>query len=67
MSSEAYHAKISGLVRDLTAAHKFANTTTNDTIMSAARKPKGVSDVRWRIELRRRANPLRYALLGRRV
>lgn len=27
----------------------------------ANRKPKGVSDVRWRIELRRRANPERYA------
>ena len=28
----------------------------------ANRKPNGVSDVRWRIELRRRANPERYAL-----
>ena len=30
-------------------------------IMNARGKPKGVSDVRWRIELRRRANKQRYS------
>ena len=30
-------------------------------IMKARKQPKGVSDVRWRIELRRRANKQRYS------
>ncbi len=32
-----------------------------EIIMKARKKPKGVSDVRWRIELRRRANKKRYS------
>ena len=31
-------------------------------ISRAGKKPQEVSDIRWRIELRRRANPDRYAL-----
>lgn len=31
-------------------------------IFQAPKKPKYVSEVRWRIELRRRKNPERYAL-----
>jgi hypothetical protein len=32
-----------------------------EIIMKARKKPAGVSDVRWRIELRRRANKKRYS------
>ena len=41
---------------------QYVMTQANLQKASANRKPKGVSDVRWRIELRRRANPERYAL-----
>ena len=36
---------------------------TTDGIMGAKAKPPHISDVRWRIELRRRANPGYYNLL----
>ena len=45
---------------DLWQAHKCAETVPNHIIMRARRKPAGVSDVRWRMELRRRANPGQY-------
>lgn len=38
-----------------TAAIKRTNPVSNSMIMRAYTKPEGVSDVRWRIELRRRA------------
>jgi len=48
--------------RDLAAeAHACSHLASNETIMRSPRKPKGVSAVRWRIELRRRANPEKYA------
>lgn len=34
------------------------------SLMKATRKPRNTSEVRWRIELARRADPLRYALAG---
>lgn len=34
---------------------RFGLMSTVEKIMSAAKKPKGCSDVRWRIEMRRRA------------
>lgn len=49
---------------DLTSAHECAKIVSNETIMSARKKPLGVSAVRWRMELRRRADPMRYALTG---
>lgn len=38
---------------------------SNATIMFARTKPANTSEVRWRIELRRRANPERYEMVGR--
>lgn len=35
-----------------------------ETITHATKRPEGCSAVRWRIELRRRANPQRYADYG---
>lgn len=46
----------------LAEAHACARTVSNDWICSASEKHAGVSDVRWRIELRRRANPGYYAI-----
>ena len=43
-------------------AHFCARLVGNQAIMVAPRRPKGVSAVRWRIELRRRLNPEHYAL-----
>lgn len=37
-------------------------TVSNRTIMSARDKPPGCSDVRWRMELRRRLNKEYYGL-----
>lgn len=37
---------------------------STDTIMSARTCPRGCSAVRWRIELRRRANPEYFAMCG---
>ncbi len=49
--------------RDLAAeAYQCGHLVPNATIMRARRKPKGVSDIRWHMELRRRANPQHYAL-----
>ena len=46
---------------ELTDAMRAATLTANSTIFVARRKPAGVSDIRWRMELRRRMNPARYA------
>lgn len=45
----------------LADAHQCVRIVDNETIMRSRRKPKGVSDVRWRMELRRRLNPEKYA------
>lgn len=34
------------------------------SLRTARKKPKGISDIRWRLELRRRANPEYYAEFG---
>lgn len=48
--------------QDLVAgAHQCATLVSNKVIILSRRKPKGVSDIRWRMELRRRLNPERYA------
>lgn len=41
-------------------ANACAFPASDATIATARKKPRGVSDVRWRIELRRRANPEYY-------
>lgn len=43
---------------------RLAMPVSNETIMHSRRKPKDTSDVRWRMELRRRLNPDRYAYAG---
>ena len=46
----------------LAEAWRAATPVCLDSILSKPRKPEGVSDVRWRIELRRRANPEHYEM-----
>lgn len=48
------------------AAHALmvSEPVANLTIMTSRRKPRNTSAVRWRIELRRRANPNYYAMAG---
>lgn len=38
----------------ITGAFQFSGTVSTETITRARKKPQGVSDVRWRIELSRR-------------
>ena len=45
----------------LAEAHECAHLVSNNWISHAAEKPPGVSDIRWRMELRRRADPDYYA------
>ncbi len=49
------------------AAHalELSQPVSNEHIMRAIHKPANTSEVRWRIELRRRASPERYEMLGR--
>lgn len=68
----AYKRKNRKRSRDTTRAEREARhakaisePVSNDTIMRASRKPANTSAVRWRIELRRRASPERYEMLGR--
>ena len=46
-------------------AMSISAPVSNEHIMRAIRKPANTSEVRWRMELRRRANPERYEMLGR--
>lgn len=46
---------------ELADAHQCSTLVSNNVIMLSRRKPRGVSDIRWRVELRRRLNPERYA------
>lgn len=51
--------------RDMVEANDCAfNYPDANTIMDAKTKPAGVSDTRWRMELRRRANADFYAMYG---
>ena len=50
--------------REVQRALWVSEPVTNEVIMRAVRKPKGVSAVRWRIELRRRANAKYFAECG---
>lgn len=58
--SKSDKIKTASMVRELSAAHKCSRIVSEATIRSARKKPAGVSDVRWRIELRRRASPEWY-------
>ena len=58
--SKSDKIKTASMVRELSAAHKCSRIVSEDVIRRARKKPAGVSDVRWRIELRRRACPERY-------
>ena len=46
------------------SAHAAGTLICNESIMRVRRKPQGVSETRWRMELRRRAEPERYAFAG---
>lgn len=50
--------------QDVTLAHQCARLMSNELICRARQKPEGVSDVRWRIELRRRESPEYFAAAG---
>ena len=50
--------------QDLAEAHRAASVTPDATLSSAKTKPPRTSDVRWRIELRRRANAAYFADYG---
>ena len=47
--------------RDIEHALEISKPVSNEHVMAADSKPKNTSDIRWRMELRRRANPYRYA------
>lgn len=51
-------------IRAAAEAMRCTQLVANNTIMLSRRKPRGVSDVRWRMELRRRLNPDKYAYAG---
>lgn len=52
-----------GGIRQAMICAEMQGVRTLDGIMAARTKPPHMSDVRWRIELRRRANPGWYELL----
>ena len=47
---------------DMERAVAGSHLVSNEHIMRAVRKPPNTSAVRWRMELRRRANPELYAM-----
>ncbi len=49
---------------ELAKAHAAGTLICNESIMRVRRKPQGVSETRWRLVLRRRAAPERYAFAG---
>ena len=48
----------------LASAYRATRGISLNTLMNVQTKPDYVSDVRWRMELQRRANPERYAMAG---
>lgn len=58
-AERASPAKEAGCGRD---ACSIGESVTFAQLMRAKTKPRSVSDVRWRIELRRRADAQRYTL-----
>ena len=52
-----------GGIRQAMICAEMQGVRSLDGIMAARTKPPHMSDVRWRIELRRRANPGWYELL----
>ncbi len=61
---KSYNNKTSAANRAFTQAWSCGHLTPNSEIMKARRKPRDVSDIRWRIELRRRASPQYYLAAG---
>ena len=55
-------SKINSLTTDVTLMGK---PISNEVLMKATKKPKRCSDVRWRIELKRRAYAARWGLRSR--
>ena len=52
----------SSAVREFAHAWESTRAVPNSVIMTAKCKPANTSEVRWRMELRRRANPELYAM-----
>ncbi len=50
------------MARQAAHALELSQPVSNEHIMRAVRKPANTSEVRWRIEQRRRANPELYAM-----
>ena len=48
----------------LASAYRATRGISMATLMTVKTKPHYVSEARWRMELRRRANPERYAFAG---
>jgi hypothetical protein len=48
--------------REVFSAHRFGEQVSNATLMKARKQPRGCSNIRWRIELRRRMDAKRYDL-----
>lgn len=57
-------AKRRYLTSDVRHAVAQSCPVSNERIMAALVKPENTSETRWRMELRRRANPERYAFAG---
>jgi hypothetical protein len=53
----------SSAVRELAHAWESTRPVPNSVIMTAKCKPANTSAVRWRMELRRRANPKYYEMV----
>lgn len=53
----------SNAVREAEHARAVSAPVSNATIMTAKCKPANTSDIRWRMELRRRANPKYYEMV----
>lgn len=58
------HKWYGAMMIELTAAWDATRTTPLTEIRKARKKPAHTSDVRWRIELRRRRNADYYAFCG---
>ena len=63
-NAAAHRAKgRSSAVRELAHAWESTRPVPNSVIMTAKCKPANTSAVRWRMELRRRANPKYYEMV----
>ena len=62
-SHRRFNARQAKRIRDFGSALKVSAPVGLDRLTRARKKPENTSDVRWRIELRRRQNPGYYDLM----